>query len=49
MKLTPSLGCKKVEFVFFTTESLSNQGQGISISKMQGKIGLNIFLDFEAS
>ncbi len=40
---------KKVAFVFFSTESLSNQGKGMSIGKMKGKIGLNIFTDFEAS
>ncbi len=44
---------KKVAFVFFATESLSNPGKGMIItkiiSKMRGKIGLNIIPDFEAS
>jgi hypothetical protein len=39
---------KKVEFVFFVVESLSNPGKSVSTTKLSGDIGLKIFPDFEA-
>jgi hypothetical protein len=38
---------KKVTFVFFVVESLSNPGKSMSITKLSGKIGFEIFPDFE--
>jgi len=38
---------KKVAFVFFEVESLSNLGNSMSITKLSGKIGFEIFPDFE--
>ena len=38
---------KKVAFLFFVVESLSNPGNSMSITKLSGKIGFEIFPDFE--
>jgi len=38
---------KKVSFVIFVVESLSNPGKSMSITKLSGKIGFKIFSDFE--
>jgi len=38
---------KKVTFVFFVVESLSNPGNSMSIAKLSGKIGFKIFPDLE--
>jgi len=38
---------KKVAFVFFVVESLSNLGKSMSIAKLLGKIGFKIFPDLE--
>ncbi len=43
--LTPTR--KKVAFVFFVVKSLSNLGKIMSITKLLGKIGFEIFPDFE--
>jgi len=38
---------KKVAFVFFVVESMSNLGKSMSITKLLGKIGFEIFPDYE--
>jgi len=38
---------KKIAFVFFVVESLSNLGKSMTITKLSGKIGFKILPDFE--
>jgi len=38
-----------VAFVFFVAESLSNPGKSMSKTKLQGKIGFDIFPEFKVS
>jgi hypothetical protein len=40
---------KKVAFVFFVVNSLSNLGKSMGITKLIGKISFEIFPEFEVS
>jgi hypothetical protein len=47
--INTSSDSKKVAFIFFGAESLSNQGKSISKTKSWGKIGFEFFPYFKVS